>query len=158
LPDDGCLILKRRANPTWLKVCQGTTRPASQTNGPKRSQPGHFLFGAVLVFGSDAVRGVMSAGQGKGQSPDSPLDRICSADLLSPLLVPRLLLSALIAHDALVGSIAAPWLTPCCTPWLRLRHALLAAVLAALILRTFQIVFSGHRNTPCFHSVFRRAG
>jgi hypothetical protein len=41
-------------------------------------------------------------------------DRIRSADLLSPLLVPRLLPSQLIAHDTLIGSIAAPRLTPSC--------------------------------------------
>src|SRR5258708_28171673 len=110
---------------------------------------------SVVGFGNDAVRGVMLAAPGgKGLSPDSSLDPICSADLLSPLFVPRLLLSPLIAHDALIGSMAAPRLTPCCTPWLRLRHALLAAMLAALILRTFQIVFSGRRNTPSFHSLF----
>ena len=50
----------------------------------------------------------MLAGQGKGLLLDSSLDRICSADLLSPILVPRLLLSPLIAHDALIGSMAAP--------------------------------------------------
>jgi hypothetical protein len=100
----------------------------------------------------------MSAGQGKGLSLDSSLDRICSADLLSSLLVPRLLLSPLITHVALIGSIAALRLTSCCTPWLRLRHALLAAMLAALILCTFQIVFSGRSSTPCFHCVFPTSG
>jgi hypothetical protein len=30
--------------------------------------------------------------------------------------------------------------------WFRLRHALLAAVLAALVLRTFQIVLFGHSD------------
>jgi hypothetical protein len=33
---------------------------------------------------------------------------------------------------------------------LRLWHALLAAVLAALILHTFQIVFPGHRDQTLF--------
>ena len=85
---------------------------------------------------------------------DSSPDRIRSAHLLSPLLVPRLLLSALITHDALVGSVASPRLTASCRPWLRLRHAPLTAMLAALILHTFQIVFSGHCNHTLFHSVF----
>src|SRR5258707_12295341 len=47
---------------------------------------------------------------------NSSPDRIRSADLLSPLLVTRLLLSPFIAHDALIGSIATPRLTACCRP------------------------------------------
>jgi hypothetical protein len=74
--------------------------------------------------------------------------------LLSPLLVPRLLLSPLIEHDALIGSTAATRLTPSCRPWLRLRHALLAAMLAASILHTFQIVFSGHHDHTLFSQLF----
>jgi hypothetical protein len=146
---------KRQANPTRLKVCQGTTRPASQTNGP--SGPNRAILCLVLFWFlvSAAKPCAAYVGRpGKGLSPDSSSDRICSADLLSSLFVPRLLPSPLIAHDALIGSIAPPRLTPCCTPWLRLRHALLAAMLATLILHTFQVVFTGHRNTPCFHSVF----
>ena len=114
-----------KPNPTRLKVCQGTTRPASQTDRPKwLYRPIHKL--SAVGFGNDAVRGVMlAAPRGKGLSPDSSLDRICSADLLSPLLVPRLLLSPLVAHDALIWSIAAPRLTRCCRLGLRLRHALL---------------------------------
>jgi hypothetical protein len=72
--------------------------------------------------------------------------------LLSPLLVPRLLLSPLIEHDALIGNTAATRLTPSYRPWLR--HALLAAMLAALILHTFQIVFSGHRDLTLFSQRF----
>jgi len=77
---------------------------------------------------------------------NSPPGRIRSAHLLSPLLVAWLLLSPLIAHDALIGSMAAPRLTPSWRLGLRLRHALLAAMLAALILHTFQIVFLRHRT------------
>jgi hypothetical protein len=67
----------------------------------------------------------------------SPPARVRSVDLLSARFVARLFLSLLIAHDALIG-----------TMWrlgFGLRHALLAAMFAALILRTFQVVFSGHR-------------
>jgi hypothetical protein len=59
-------------------------------------------------------------------------------DSLGSRLVSRLLLSFFIAHDALVGTVRRPGL--------RLWHALLAAVFAALILHTFQIVLSGHRD------------
>jgi hypothetical protein len=91
--------------------------------------------------------------------PDSSPDRIRSARLLSTLLVERLLLSPLIAHDALIRSIPTPPIRPCCgswlRSWLRLRHTLLATMLAALILRTFQVVFSGHRDhTFSFNCVF----
>ena len=96
----------------------------------------------------------MLVGQGKGLSLDSSLDPICSADLLSPLFVPRLLLSPLIAHDALIGSMAAPRLMPSCRLGLRLRHALLATMLAALILYTFQIVFVWHGNRTLFSQRF----
>ena len=59
-------------------------------------------------------------------------------DLLRTLLVPRLLLSPLVANDTLIL---------CAGRWqLRLWHTLLAAMLAALILHTFQIVFLGHRD------------
>ena len=58
-------------------------------------------------------------------------------DLLRARLVSRLLLSLLVAHDSLIGTVR--W------PGLRFRHALLAAVFAALILHTFQIVLSWHR-------------
>jgi len=63
-------------------------------------------------------------------------------DLLGARLVSRLLLSLLVAHDSLVG---AAW-----RPGLRFRHALLAAVFAALILHTFQIVLSWHRGQILF--------
>jgi hypothetical protein len=85
-----------------------------------------------------------------GVLPDSSSSRLRSADLLSPLLVPWLFLSSLIAHDALIGSMAAPRLTACCRLRLRLRHALLATMLAALILHTFPIVFSKHRDHTLF--------
>jgi len=79
---------------------------------------------------------------------NSSSDRIRSADLLSARLVARLLLSPLVAHDALIGSVAGSWFRPCCRSGLRLWHALLAAMFAALILHTFQIVFSGHAIAP----------
>ena len=63
---------------------------------------------------------------------------VLSADELGTLLVSRLLLSLLIAHDALI--MAARGLG------LRRWHALLAAMFAALILHTFQIIFPGHRD------------
>src|ERR1700681_3475515 len=85
---------------------------------------------------------------------DSSPDRIRSADLLGTRLVPRLLLSPLITHDALIRSMAAPRLTLCCRSWLKPRHALLAAILAALILHAFQVVFSGHRDQTLFSRRF----
>jgi hypothetical protein len=58
--------------------------------------------------------------------------------LLGTLLVPRLLLSPLVANDTLI--VGAGW-------WpLRFWHTFLAAMLAALILYTFQIIFLGHRD------------
>ncbi len=86
--------------------------------------------------------------------PDSSPDRIRSADLLSPLLVSRLLLSSLIAHDALIRSMSPARVRSRCGFWLRLRHALLAAMLAALILHSFQIVFPGHRDHTLFSQRF----
>ena len=65
-------------------------------------------------------------------------DRIRLLDLLSALPVARLLLSLLVARNALIGTVRRLGLGP----W----HALLAAMPAALILYTFQIVFFGHRN------------
>jgi hypothetical protein len=59
-------------------------------------------------------------------------------DQLSALLVARLLLSLLVAHNALIGTVGRLGL--------RLWHALLAAMLSALVLHTFQIVLFGHRN------------
>lgn len=59
-------------------------------------------------------------------------------NLLDARLVSRLLLSFFISHDTLVGTVRRPGFG--------LRHALLAAVFAALILHTFQIVLSGHRD------------
>ena len=82
--------------------------------------------------------------------PDSSPDGIRSADLLSPLLIPRLLLPSLIAHDALIRSIAPARVRSRCRSWLRL----LAAMLAALILHAFQIVFSGHRDQTLFSQHF----
>jgi hypothetical protein len=52
-----------KRNPTRLKVCQGTTRPASQTDRPKwLYRPIHKL--SAVGFGNDAVRGVMLAAPG----------------------------------------------------------------------------------------------
>jgi hypothetical protein len=66
----------------------------------------------------------------------SAADRICLADLLRTLLVPRLLLPPLVADDTLIL---------CAGRWqLRFWHTFLAAVLAALILHTFKIIFLGH--------------
>src|SRR5580704_13653266 len=70
-------------------------------------------------------------------------DRIRLVDLLSALLVARLLLSLLVAHNALIRTAARFWLG--------LWHALLAAMFAALILHAFQIVFPGHRDRTSFH-------
>jgi hypothetical protein len=61
--------------------------------------------------------------------------------MLGALLVARLLLS-LLTHDALIVAVRRFR----SRLGLRLRHALLAAMFAALILHTFQIVFSGHRD------------
>jgi hypothetical protein len=66
--------------------------------------------------------------------------------LLSARFVARLLLSPLVAHDALIGSIAGFWFRACWRFGRTLWHALLAAMFAALILHTFQIVFFGHRD------------
>jgi hypothetical protein len=65
-------------------------------------------------------------------------------DLLRTRLVSRLLLSFFIAHDALIGTVRRLGLG--------LWHTLLATVFAALILHTFQIVLSGHRNQILFCS------
>src|SRR5947199_10200797 len=80
--------------------------------------------------------------------PDSSPVRIRSADLLSPLLIPRLLLPSLIANDALIRSIPPARVRSHCRSWPRLPHGLLAAMLAALILYAF--VFSGHRDQTPF--------
>jgi hypothetical protein len=61
---------------------------------------------------------------------------VLPTDLLGARFVTRLLLSPLVAHDALI--LISLRTRP------RLRHALLAAVLAALILCTFEIVCCGH--------------
>jgi hypothetical protein len=61
---------------------------------------------------------------------------IGAVDLLSARFIARLLLSLLIADDALIGAMRRPGLG--------LWHAFLTAMLATLILRSFQIVFSRH--------------
>jgi hypothetical protein len=75
-------------------------------------------------------------------------------NLLSALFVSRLFLPQLVAQDTLIRSMAAPfvrpWLRSWLRSWLRFRHALLAAMFAALILHTFQVVFSGHRDLTLF--------
>jgi hypothetical protein len=63
---------------------------------------------------------------------------VLPAHMLCAFLVARLLLAALVADDSLIGARIGPW------PLGRLWHALLPAMLAALILRTFQIVFFRH--------------
>jgi hypothetical protein len=65
-------------------------------------------------------------------------------NLLGTRSVSRLLLSFLIAHHTLVGTVRRLEL--------KLRHALLAAIFAALILHTFQIVLTGHRHQILFSS------
>jgi hypothetical protein len=67
-------------------------------------------------------------------------------DLPGPFLVSRLLLALLIEHDTLIRTKGRLGLS--------CRHALLAAMFAALILHTFQIVFFGHRDW----SLFSKAG
>ncbi|HTG06537.1 MAG TPA: hypothetical protein VK635_21105 [Bradyrhizobium sp.] len=67
---------------------------------------------------------------------------VLPADLLRARFVARLFLSALVAHDALI--IAPGWTR------FGFRHALLAAMFAALILRTLQIVFFRHRDQILF--------
>jgi len=67
-------------------------------------------------------------------------NRPAPADALSALLVARLLLSALVADNALILAL--------CWTWLRLWHALLAALLAALIPGAFEIVFLRRRISP----------
>jgi hypothetical protein len=59
-------------------------------------------------------------------------------DLLGAFLVAWLLLSKLIANDALIAG----------RPARRLRHSLLPAVLSALILPAFEIVFLWHLRNP----------
>jgi hypothetical protein len=63
-------------------------------------------------------------------------------NLLGTRFVSRLLLSFLIAHDTLVGTVRRLGL--------RLRHALLTTMFAALILHTFQVVLTGHRHQILF--------
>jgi hypothetical protein len=58
------------------------------------------------------------------------------------LLVARLQFAFLVAHDALVRTM---W-----RPGLRLWHALLTPMLAALVLATFKIVLPGHRDRTWF--------
>jgi hypothetical protein len=72
-----------------------------------------------------------------GGSPPRSCRLTCCARALS-----RLFLSPRVAQDALITS----------PGWTRLgfRHALLAAMFAALILRTFQIVFLRHRDQILF--------
>jgi hypothetical protein len=62
--------------------------------------------------------------------------------LLRPLFVPRLLLSPFVANNTLILYAGRGQF--------RLRHTFLAAMLAALILRTFQIVFLWHRDQTSF--------
>jgi hypothetical protein len=73
--------------------------------------------------------------------------------LLRPLFVAWLLLSAFVTHDALILVAGRSRL--------RLWHAFLAAMFAALILHTFQIVFLWHCDHPfriCSSMRFRATG
>jgi hypothetical protein len=63
-------------------------------------------------------------------------------NLLGALLVSRLFLAHLIAHDTLIRTTGRLGFRP----W----HALLATMFAASILRAFQIVFFGHRDRTLF--------
>jgi hypothetical protein len=67
---------------------------------------------------------------------------ILPAHLLRARFVARLFLSALVAHDALI---IAPGRTR-----FGFKHALLAAMFAALILRILQMVFFRHRDQTLF--------
>jgi hypothetical protein len=67
--------------------------------------------------------------------------------LLRTLLVTRLVLSPLVANDTLILC-AGRWQL---RPW----HTFLAAMLAALILHAFQIVFPGHSAQPFAKSISR---
>ena len=100
------------------------------------STPTHHLLQQGRVTGTFRTAECTASGH-------SSSDRIRSADLLSALFVARLLLSLLVTYDALIGSMAGPR-SRFCGSGLRLWHALLAAMFAALILYTFQIVFSRH--------------
>jgi hypothetical protein len=80
----------------------------------------------------------------------SPLDRIRPAGFVRPLFVAWLLLSAFVTHDALILVAGRSRL-----------HAFLAAMFAALILHTFQIVFLWHCDHPfriCSSMRFRATG
>src|ERR1700736_4322701 len=71
--------------------------------------------------------------------PETSLpDLIGPVNLLGALLVSRLLLAHLIAHDTLIRTMRRPGF--------RCWHALLASMFAALILHTFQIALSGPVN------------
>jgi hypothetical protein len=70
---------------------------------------------------------------------------ILSADMLGAFLVARLLLSPL-THNALIMAMRRLGFRP----W----HAFLAAMFAALVLHTFQIIFPGH----CDHLVLLQDG
>jgi hypothetical protein len=72
------------------------------------------------------------------------------SNLLSALFVSRLFLSQFVAHDALIRNTAAPFVRSWLRSWFGFRHAFLAAMFAALILHTFQVVFSGHRDLTLF--------
>jgi hypothetical protein len=85
----------------------------------------------------------------RSREASSP-DRIRLVNLLSALFVSRLFLSQFVAHDALIRNTAAPFVRSWLRSWFGFRHAFLAAMFAALILHTFQVVFSGHRDLTLF--------
>ena len=85
----------------------------------------------------------------RSRETSSP-ERIRLVNLLSALFVSRLFLSQFVAHDALIRNTAAPFVRSWLRSWFGFRHAFLAAMFAALILHTFQVVFSGHRDLTLF--------
>jgi hypothetical protein len=155
------------SNPRRLKACQG--RLADRRNGGigrirsllwcrVRHPPEARMKVKTPDLPYARRKGEIEAPEIRGQISSS--DGIGPVNLLSTRLISRLLLSPLIAHDALVWSMAAARLRlgrgACCRfcrrSWLRLWHALLAAMLSALILHTFKIVFFGHRDRTLFRS------
>jgi hypothetical protein len=85
----------------------------------------------------------------RSREASSP-DRTRLVNLLSALFVTRLFLSQFVAHDALIRNTAAPFARSWFRSWFRFGHAFLAAMFAALILHTFHVVFSGHRDLTLF--------
>jgi hypothetical protein len=68
---------------------------------------------------------------------------VLAAHIAGSFLVARLLLATLIAHDPLIGGASLIG----AGPWRWILHAPLAAMLAAHVLRAFQIVLLGHAHS-----------